>query len=51
MESHSGLTRASQKYLAKVVTMNELHEGAVSFGDARKAWEQKMIAKYGLTVK
>jgi len=51
MESHSGLTRASQKYLAKVVTMDELYAGAVSFGDARRAWEQKMICKYGLVVK
>ena len=51
-KSLSQLTAASQKKLAKVVSLDELAEGArCTTEETRQEWETRMIQKYGLTVK
>jgi hypothetical protein len=51
-KSLSLLTPASQKKLAKMVSLDELAEGArCTTEETRQEWENRMIEKYGLVVK
>jgi hypothetical protein len=49
MES-AGLTRQSEKKLCKLVSLDELEEGARAQGSDRKAWVMRMVEKYHLRV-